>query len=292
MLLSVEDLTVRFTTEDGTVHAINGVSSDIETGETHALCDSDMRKKRGRNLAMVFQDPLTGLNSVLTVSRQITEIFLTRGKDTHADARRKSIGLLERVGIPDPDQMKHRYSHQLYGGIRQRVMIAMALALALESLLLIADEPTTALDVTTQARILERIRTLIRDTRTAGTAVIFVFHDPARVRDVRRQHRRSSRRVESARTHRQIRTARRPHARGRPDCRARPAPQWIQMRLRGGRTQSRENSALEPHARESNTTGLPFSASSFGNRVALDYVNLDLQRHPRYGATLQVERHV
>ncbi len=213
MLLSVHDLTVRFATEDGTVHAVNGISFDVEAGETlgivgesgcgksatglaimgllpkgrgtsvggritfrgvdlFTLGTAEMRDMRGKDLAMVFQDPLTSLNPVLTVGRQVSEILTAHGSCTRGEAVRKSIRLLDRVGIPDPEQMIRRYPHQLSGGIRQRVMIAMALAL--EPQLLIADEPTTALDVTTQAQVLELIKSLIRDT---GTAVILVTHD-------------------------------------------------------------------------------------------------------------------
>jgi oligopeptide/dipeptide ABC transporter ATP-binding protein len=213
MLLSVQDLSVCFETEEGTVHAVNGVSFDLEASETLGIVgesgcgksatslaitrllprtnakvsggrilfrdvdlfdlpDGAMRKLRGRDIAIVFQDPMTSLNPILTIGRQLTEAlcahqFLRRGE---ADAR--AVDLLQTVGIPAPAAVMDRYPHQLSGGMRQRVMIAMALALAPR--LLIADEPTTALDVTIQAQVLELIREL---TRQRGTAVILITHD-------------------------------------------------------------------------------------------------------------------
>jgi len=213
MLLSVRDLSVRFRTEDGTVHAVNGVSFDLEASETlgivgesgcgksatslaitrllprmHAtivggrilfreidlvqLPDREMRKLRGRDIAIVFQDPMTSLNPVLTIGRQLTEALCAHESLRRHDAESRSIDLLQTVGIPAPAAAMDRYPHQLSGGMRQRVMIAMALALAPK--LLIADEPTTALDVTIQAQVLELIREL---TRRSGTAVILITHD-------------------------------------------------------------------------------------------------------------------
>jgi oligopeptide/dipeptide ABC transporter ATP-binding protein len=213
MLLSVQDLSVRFKTEDGTVHAVNGVSFDLEASETlgivgesgcgksrviarlvallprtHAtiaggrilfrnvdlvqLPDREMRKLRGRDIAIVFQDPMTSLNPVLTIGRQLTEALCAHQSLSRPDADARAADLLQTVGIAAPAAALDRYPHQLSGGMRQRVMIAMALALAPK--LLIADEPTTALDVTIQAQVLELIREL---TRRSGTAVILITHD-------------------------------------------------------------------------------------------------------------------
>jgi oligopeptide/dipeptide ABC transporter ATP-binding protein len=211
-LLSVEDLRVEFWTRRGTVHAVNGVAFDIAAGETlgivgesgcgksvtslailgilpragrvtrgHALFegrdligrpDHELRKIRGRDIAMIFQDPMTSLNPVLTVGRQIRESI-----ETHFDLERKQaesrvVELLEQVGIPEAKRRARDYPHQFSGGMRQRAMIAMALAC--EPKLLIADEPTTALDVTIQAQILDLLRALVAER---DTALIMITHD-------------------------------------------------------------------------------------------------------------------
>jgi oligopeptide/dipeptide ABC transporter ATP-binding protein len=211
-LLSVENLRVRFATARGSVYAVNGVSFDIAPGETLglvgesgcgksvtalallgilarngrvtsgqalfegrdllALKDSQLRRIRGREIAMIFQDPMTSLNPVLTIGRQIREVLETHfglGKD---EALRRAGQLLERVGIPNPEIRLKDYPHQFSGGMRQRAMIAMALAC--EPKLLIADEPTTALDVTIQAQILELLKTI--QDRT-GSALMLITHD-------------------------------------------------------------------------------------------------------------------
>ena len=212
-LLSVQDLVVRFRTHEGTVHAVNGVSFDVAEGETlglvgesgcgksvtnlaimrllpkpagrieggrilfdgqdlTALDEREMRELRGRDLAMIFQDPMTSLNPVLTVEEQMVETIRAHRRTTHGEARKRAVELLGMVGIPDPEERLRNFPHQFSGGMRQRVMIAMALAL--EPKLLIADEPTTALDVTIQAQVLELLRDLT--TRT-GTAGILITHD-------------------------------------------------------------------------------------------------------------------
>ena len=212
-LLSVRDLVVRFKTHDATVHAVNGVSFDVAEGETVGLvgesgcgksvtnlaimrllprpagrieggqvlldgqdlagmAESEIRDIRGRDVAMIFQDPMTSLNPVLTIEEQLTETLRAHRKITAADARQRAIDLLVLVGIPNPESRLRSFPHQFSGGMRQRVMIAMALAL--EPRLLIADEPTTALDVTIQAQVLELIRDL---TQKTGTAVILITHD-------------------------------------------------------------------------------------------------------------------
>jgi oligopeptide transport system ATP-binding protein len=213
MLLSVRDLTVRFRTHDGTVHAVNGVSFDLEEGETLGLVgesgsgksvtnlavmrllpqpaghieggqvlfdevdltkvsEASMRDLRGREIAMIFQDPMTSLNPVLTIEEQMVETIQAHKRVTAADARARAIELLRMVGIAEPAIRLRNYPHQFSGGMRQRVMIAMALAL--EPKLLIADEPTTALDVTIQAQVLELLQRL---TKEQGTAVILITHD-------------------------------------------------------------------------------------------------------------------
>jgi oligopeptide transport system ATP-binding protein len=212
-LLSVRDLVVRFHTHDGTVHAVNGVSFDLEEGETLglvgesgcgksvtnlavmrllpapagkivngqvyfededliALAESEMRQLRGKEVAMIFQDPMTSLNPVLTIEEQMVETIKAHKKASKKEARARSIELLAMVGIPQPERRLRDYPHQFSGGMRQRVMIAMALAL--EPKLLIADEPTTALDVTIQAQVLELLGRLAADH---GTAVILITHD-------------------------------------------------------------------------------------------------------------------
>jgi oligopeptide/dipeptide ABC transporter ATP-binding protein len=213
MLLSVRDLIVRFRTHDGTVHAVNGVSFDLEEGETLGLVgesgcgksvtnlammrllpqpaghiehgevlfedmdltklpEAAMRDLRGRELAMIFQDPMTSLNPVLTIEEQMVETIQAHKPVTRADARSRAIELLGMVGIAEPATRLKSFPHQFSGGMRQRVMIAMALAL--EPKLLIADEPTTALDVTIQAQVLELLQRL---TKEQGTAVILITHD-------------------------------------------------------------------------------------------------------------------
>jgi oligopeptide transport system ATP-binding protein len=212
-LLDVRDLVVRFRTRDGTVYAVNGVSFALEPGETLGLVgesgcgksvtslaimrllpkpaghieggsvrldsqdltqlsEAEMRSIRGRDIAMIFQDPMSSLNPVLTVEEQMVETIQAHEKVTKADARNRAIELLGMVGIPQPEHRLSSFPHQFSGGMRQRVMIAMALALRPK--MLIADEPTTALDVTIQAQVLELLRDL---TGTSQTAVILITHD-------------------------------------------------------------------------------------------------------------------
>jgi oligopeptide/dipeptide ABC transporter ATP-binding protein len=211
-LLSVEDLRVQFWTSRGTVYAVNGISFDIAPGETlgivgesgcgksvtslallgilaragrvtsgHAmfggrdllrLSDRQLRRIRGREIAMIFQDPMTSLNPVLTIGRQIREALETHFDMERKDAERRAAELLDRVGIPSADARVRDYPHQFSGGMRQRAMIAMALACRPK--LLIADEPTTALDVTIQAQILNLLRELVAEE---NAALILITHD-------------------------------------------------------------------------------------------------------------------
>jgi oligopeptide/dipeptide ABC transporter ATP-binding protein len=212
-LLDVRDLVVRFRTADGTIHAVNGVTFQLEAGETLGLVgesgcgksvtnlalirllpkpagrveggevmfdgmdllrltEADVRDIRGREIAMIFQDPMTSLNPVLTVEEQLVETVRAHRKVSKAEARARAIELLGMVGIPRPESRLKSYPHEFSGGMRQRVMIAMALAL--EPKLLVADEPTTALDVTIQAQVLDLLRRLTQDS---GTALVLITHD-------------------------------------------------------------------------------------------------------------------
>ena len=211
-LLSVEDLEVRFWTGRGTIHAVNGVSFDIAPGETLGivgesgcgksvtslallgilpragrvvagsaryedrdligLSDEELRTIRGKEIAMIFQDPMTSLNPVLTIGRQIREALETHFGMEKDRANKRTAELLDRVGIPSAKMRLKDYPHQFSGGMRQRAMIAMALAC--EPKLLIADEPTTALDVTIQAQILNLLRELVVER---DTALILITHD-------------------------------------------------------------------------------------------------------------------
>jgi oligopeptide/dipeptide ABC transporter ATP-binding protein len=211
-LLKVEDLHVRFGTERGLVHAVNGISFEIRPGETLGIVgesgcgksvtslavlgilarngrvtqgravfegqdliqmdDAELRKIRGKEIAMIFQDPMTSLNPVLTVGRQIREALETHFGMERKAADARATELLDQVGIPSAKMRLKDYPHQFSGGMRQRAMIAMALAC--EPKLLIADEPTTALDVTIQAQILAVLKTLVREHRTA---LVMITHD-------------------------------------------------------------------------------------------------------------------
>ena len=212
-LLQVKNLTTRFYTDDGVVHAVNGISYNLNEGEVlgvvgesgcgksvHALSimrlitdppgkieagevlfngvdllkvpDSHMRRVRGADIAMVFQDPMTSLNPVYTVGFQIMEALMVHQSISRNDARARAGELLKLVGIPGAEQRLNDYPHQFSGGMRQRAMIAMALSC--DPKLLIADEPTTALDVTIQAQIIDLVKRL---QENLGMAVMWITHD-------------------------------------------------------------------------------------------------------------------
>jgi oligopeptide transport system ATP-binding protein len=212
LLLEVENLTVRFWTRRGLVHAVNGVSFSIARGETLGIVgesgcgksvtalavmgilpragrvvagsarfdgadlltrsDAELRRIRGKDIAMIFQDPMTSLNPVLTIGRQIREAIEAHLDVDRGEAERRAGELLDKVGIPSAKARLKDYPHQFSGGMRQRAMIAMALSC--EPKLLIADEPTTALDVTIQAQILDLLRELVSGR---DTALILITHD-------------------------------------------------------------------------------------------------------------------
>ncbi len=212
-LLEVRDLTVTFTRRGRRdVRAVEGVSFDVGAGQTLGIvgesgsgksvtalavmgllprrgvritgsvkldgvellgmADGDLRDLRGRDMAMVFQDPMSSLNPVINVGLQVTEVLQRHRGMSKAQAKDEAEALLQRVGIPDPRRRLGDYPHQLSGGMRQRALIAIALAC--RPRLLIADEPTTALDVTIQAQILDLLRTLVRES---GTALMMITHD-------------------------------------------------------------------------------------------------------------------
>ncbi|HYC72580.1 MAG TPA: ABC transporter ATP-binding protein [Opitutaceae bacterium] len=212
-LLSVQDLRVSFHTRAGVVRAVDGVSFSVARGETLGLvgesgsgksvtCQSllrliptppgrieggtaafdgidllsapadRLRAVRGRRIGMIFQDPMTSLNPYLRISDQLIEPLIVHEKISRADALARGLAMLEAVGINDAARRLHAYPHEFSGGMRQRVMIAMALIARPD--LLVADEPTTALDVTVQAQILDLLKRLQRES---GLAVIFVTHD-------------------------------------------------------------------------------------------------------------------
>ncbi len=211
-LLEVRDLRTVFDTEEGEVPAVDGVSFTLARGRTLGIVGesgcgksvtslsimrlvpqpparvtgevrfegvdlltlkpAEMRELRGNRLAMIFQEPMTSLNPAFTIGDQIIEAVVRHRKSGPKEARERAIEMLKRVRIPAPERRIDEYPHKLSGGMRQRAMIAMALALDPE--LLIADEPTTALDVTIQAQILELMRELRAQT---GTAIMLITHD-------------------------------------------------------------------------------------------------------------------
>lgn len=212
-LLSIKDLTVEFTRRGKKpTKAVDGVSFDVRPGEIVGvvgesgsgksvtslavmgllpqrgakisgqvlfdgqnlleLSEGQLAKRRGEDLAMVFQDPMTSLNPVISIGTQIEEVLRVHTDLDRASVKQEAEALLRRVGIPDPNRRLREYPHQLSGGMRQRALIAIALAC--KPRLLIADEPTTALDVTIQAQVLELLTDLVRDT---GTAMIMITHD-------------------------------------------------------------------------------------------------------------------
>jgi oligopeptide/dipeptide ABC transporter ATP-binding protein len=212
-LLSIEDLRVHFHTDAGVVKAVDGVSWSIAPGETLGIVgesgsgksvsalavmglvevpparyesgrilfkgrdlltagEKERRSIRGKEISMIFQDPLTALNPVFRIGHQIAEVIQAHGKTGRIPARAKAVDLLGEVGIPNPRQRAREYPHQFSGGMRQRAMIAMALAL--DPVVLLADEPTTALDVTVQAQIMDL---LIRLQADRGTAIVLITHD-------------------------------------------------------------------------------------------------------------------
>ena len=219
-LLEVRDLRTQFSTDEGDFFAVDGVSFTVEAGRTLGVVGESgcgksvtslsimglvpsppgriaggsirfegqeligapaqtMQDLRGNGMAMIFQEPMSSLNPVFTIGEQIVEGLLRHRPITRAQATERAIEVLRKVRMPAPEQRFHEHPHKLSGGMRQRAMIAMALAC--EPRLLIADEPTTALDVTIQAQILDLLRTLQRET---GTAVILITHDLGVVAEV------------------------------------------------------------------------------------------------------------
>ncbi len=212
-LLEVNNLKTQFFTQDGVVHAVNGISYTVDKGETLAIVgesgcgksvsvmslirlipqppgkivdgevwfegqdllklkEDELRHIRGNKIAMIFQDPMTSLNPVLTIGRQITEALELHLGMNKEQSRKRAVQLLEMVGIPGADARLNDYPHQFSGGMRQRVMIAMGLSC--DPQLLIADEPTTALDVTIQAQIVDLVAHLKDEL---GMAIIWITHD-------------------------------------------------------------------------------------------------------------------
>ena len=212
-LLEVKNLKTQFFTQDGVVHAVNGISYSVDKGETVAIVgesgsgksvgvmslirlipqppgkivdgevwfdgqdllklkEDELREIRGNRIAMIFQDPMTSLNPVLTIGRQITEALELHLNMNREQSRKRAVQLLEMVGIPGAEARLDDYPHQFSGGMRQRVMIAMGLSCNPQ--LLIADEPTTALDVTIQAQIIDLV-TRLKDE--LGMAIIWITHD-------------------------------------------------------------------------------------------------------------------
>lgn len=212
-ILEVNDLKTYFGTDDGVVKAVDGVSFHIDRGETLAVVgesgsgksvtslsimrliasppgriaggemlfegqdlvkksEAEMRRIRGNDISMIFQEPMTSLNPVYTVGDQIAEAIQLHQKKSRGQAMKLAAEMLDLVGIPEPGKRVHNYPHQMSGGMRQRVMIAMALSCGPK--LLIADEPTTALDVTIQAQILDLMRQLQREI---GMSILFITHD-------------------------------------------------------------------------------------------------------------------
>ncbi|MDN3020055.1 ABC transporter ATP-binding protein [Paenibacillus sp. BSR1-1] len=212
-ILQVKDLQVSFSTYGGEVNAVRGVSFDLHKGETLAIVgesgcgksvtsqsimrlipsppgkitggevlfkgtdliklkEPELRKLRGSNISMIFQDPMTALNPTLTIGEQIMEGIIQHEKISRVEAKIAAIDMLTLVGIPSPEQRLKQYPHQFSGGMRQRIVIAMALVCKPD--VLIADEPTTALDVTIQAQILELFRDIQKKT---GVSIILITHD-------------------------------------------------------------------------------------------------------------------
>jgi len=218
-LLEVDDLSVHFATEDGVVRAVDGVSFDVERGKVLGivgesgsgksvtamtlmgltrdvnarfggevnyrgrnlleLSESEMQRYRGNEIGMIFQDPMTSLNPVYRIGEQIVEAIQTHEKVDKRSAGRRAVELLRQVGIPNPESRVDDFPHQFSGGMRQRAMIAMALSC--NPSILIADEPTTALDVTIQAQIVELI-SVLKDDFDSG--VIMITHDLGVVADI------------------------------------------------------------------------------------------------------------
>jgi oligopeptide/dipeptide ABC transporter ATP-binding protein len=212
-LLSVRDLVVEFDTDQGVVRAVDGVSFDVQAGETLGLVgesgcgktvtglamlrlipsppgrivsgsivfqgkdltclpEKELRNIRGRDISMIFQEPMTALNPVFRIGSQMRDVLMRHQQLTRKQAHAAATEMLAKVGIPDPARRLEDYPHQLSGGMRQRVMIAMALSCGPQ--LLVADEPTTALDVTTQAQVIEQI---VKLQREFGMAMILITHD-------------------------------------------------------------------------------------------------------------------
>jgi peptide/nickel transport system ATP-binding protein len=218
-LVEVKDLKVQFATEDGIVKAVDGVSFELDRGEVLGIVgesgsgksvtamtllgltkdrntrfegevlykgrdvlqmnEDDLQEVRGNEMSMIFQDPMSSLNPVYTVGAQICEAIQIHDRADKAQARKRAVDLLKQVGIPNPDSRVNNYPHEFSGGMRQRAMIAMALACNPD--VLIADEPTTALDVTIQAQIIELFDRLKDDF---NSAVILITHDLGVVADV------------------------------------------------------------------------------------------------------------